>query len=582
MKRGSNKNGAGVDQVRPGESIERACVPKLCGADIELGNFVLGVNSQGGTGYFASRALLREIEGLPRVVSSGTLQCKCQNCRARRNFRNAECSAGSDNDETSSGMSGGGFDPQDWGRKFLPTNGGCAYIDLDHLELCLPEVISAFDHVACWHAMLRLARGALTSANEKLPRDKQIQVLVNNSDGRGNSYGSHLNFLVTRRAWNNIFSRKIHYLLYLASFQVSSIIFTGQGKIGSENDTDAVEFQISQRADFFETLMGAQTTRHRPLVNSRDESLCGHFSSSEEKELARLHVIFFDNTLAQVASLLKVGVMQIVLSMIEAESVNPDLVLDDPLEAVVSWSHDPTLQTRAQLTSGRELTAVELQLLFLEDAKRFVAQGGCDRVVPRAVEIMVLWEDTLLKLLAGDWPALAKRLDWVLKLSILEQVLEHRPELNWNAPQLKHLDHAYSGLDSEGLYWAYERSGFVERVVTEERIEHFTENPPEETRAWTRAMLLRALDPEVFDDVNWDSISFNLRTARGRTRKRRLEMANPLQFTKATTEHVFNEARSLNRLLDALGAPRKDESAYKMRRGNSRGEQRQTLMRLAD
>ena len=93
------------------------------------------------------------------------------------------------------------FNPQDWGRKYLPANGGCAYIDLNHLELCLPEVTSAFDHIACWHAMLRIARRALVAANEKMPEGKQIQALVNNSDGRGNSYGSHLNFLLTRRAW---------------------------------------------------------------------------------------------------------------------------------------------------------------------------------------------------------------------------------------------------------------------------------------------------------------------------------------------------------------------------------------------
>ena len=28
-----------------------------------------------------------------------------------------------------------------------------------------------------------------------------------NSDGYGHSYGSHLNFLVTRRAWDDLFNR---------------------------------------------------------------------------------------------------------------------------------------------------------------------------------------------------------------------------------------------------------------------------------------------------------------------------------------------------------------------------------------
>ena len=34
-------------------------VPKLCGADIELGNFILGVDGRHGTAAEASRALLR-------------------------------------------------------------------------------------------------------------------------------------------------------------------------------------------------------------------------------------------------------------------------------------------------------------------------------------------------------------------------------------------------------------------------------------------------------------------------------------------------------------------------------------------
>jgi len=144
-------------------------VPKLCGADVELGNFVLGLERLNGTGYEASRALLREIEA--PYAERGVY-----------------------------GMGGYAYNPQDWGRKFLASNGGCAYIDLDHLEICQPEVLSAYDHVAAWHAMLRIARGALDAANAKLPAGQTIHVLVNNSDGRGNAYGSHLNFLVTRRS----------------------------------------------------------------------------------------------------------------------------------------------------------------------------------------------------------------------------------------------------------------------------------------------------------------------------------------------------------------------------------------------
>jgi proteasome accessory factor A len=543
-------------KVEDGDSrSDRAPVAKLCGADIELGNFVLGLQSPRGTGFEASRLLLREIDGLPRVDRFRGEPCDCAVCRRARESSDLKETSGRASKRN--GGDQGGVNPQDWGRKYLASNGGCIYIDLDHLELCLPEVMSAYDHVACWHAMLRIARDALASANEKLPAGKKIQVLVNNSDGQGNSYGSHLDFLVTRRAWDNIFCRKIHYMLYLAAFQASSIVYTGQGKVGSENAEPDCAFQLSGRADFFERLVGAQTTHNRPIVNSRDESLCGDDPAGQ---LARLHVIFFDNTLCHVASVLKVGVMQIVLAMIEAEQVNVELLLDDPVDAVRRWSHDPTLKARAALTDGRELTAVELQHLFLEDAKRFVGSGGCDGVVPRAGEILSLWEDTLAKLQAEDFASLAPRLDWVLKLSILKQVLDQNPQLAWGSPEIKHLDHLYSSLDeSEGLYWAYESGGLVERVVTDEDVGRFTMSPPEDTRAWTRAMLLRWAGPDGVDDVDWDSMRFKTAYERYRTTYRRLELASPLAHTKADSERAFEDARTLDELLDLLGAPGKDD-----------------------
>ena len=112
-------------------------------------------------------------------------------------------------------------------------------------------------------------RTALEAANEAQPAGQRIQVLVNNSDGQGNSYGSHLNFLIGRRTFDNLFYRKAHYLQFLASFQVSSILLTGQGKVGAENGRPSTPYQFSQRADFCATLQGVQTTYDRPIVNSR-------------------------------------------------------------------------------------------------------------------------------------------------------------------------------------------------------------------------------------------------------------------------------------------------------------------------
>jgi proteasome accessory factor A len=515
-------------------------VPKLCGADVELGNFILGRRGgEEGTGGEASRALLREIRA-DYADRPGSF--------ARRSW-----------------------EAQDWGRKYLAGNAGCAYIDLSHAELCLPEVLSAYDHVAAWHAMLRIAREALSAAQERLPDGETLHVLVNNSDGRGNSYGSHLDFLVTRRVWDNLFERKLHHLLWLASFQVSSVVYTGQGKVGAENDQPAVDFQLAQRADFFETLVGVQTTYHRPIVNARDEPLVGEGRAARggvvelgrAAELARLHSIFFDAHLAHGGALLSVGPMQLILGLLEAERVDPRLILDDPVGAVVRWSHDPSLARRERLASGTAITAVELQMAFHEAAARFADEGGYDGLVPRAGDILDLWADTLAALRAGDLQRLSGRLDWVLKLRILLRALEQRPALGWTSPQLKHLDHLYASLDpADGLYWAFERLGAVERHVPESRIDELMREPPADTRAFTRAMLLRLADPADVEAVDWDRLTFR-RTGRGYWPVRRtVHLDDPLGFTAADTGHLFGSGATLDAVLDALdaGAPHLDDN----------------------
>jgi hypothetical protein len=515
-----------------------ARTPKVLGADVELGNFILGVETAGGTGDAASRLLLREISGIPNHATPAATAWSYGG-------RHVPASP---------------IDPQDTGRLFLPSNGSCAYIDLDHLELALPETLSAFDHVAYWRAMLHIARGAMTTANRRLPAGRRIQVLVNCSDGLGNSYGAHSNVLLTRAAWDNIIVRKPHYLAYLSAFQVSSIVFTGQGKVGSENGQPHVDYQLSQRADFMETLVSLHTTFNRPIVNSRDEPLCGTRASpsraDDDLQLARLHVIFFDSTLCQTATLLRAGTLQIVVAMIEAGYVDASLALDDPLDALHAWSGDPSLVARARTTSGTDVTAVELQLRFLDQARQFAATGRFDGIVPRPDEILALWEDTLIKLRSGDFGALSRRLDWVLKLQMLRRAMAQRPELTWRSPQIKHLDHLYASLDeADGLFWAHEAAGLVDRVVTDEDIERAVNDPPENTRAWTRAHLMRRAGAGNIDQVDWDLVTVAV-PAEGSDRRwlerRTIRLPRPSAATRAEHEAFFHADHSLEDIVEAL------------------------------
>lgn len=507
-----------------------ARVPKILGSDVELGNFIDGGEWRSGSGKAASRLLLQELPGIAASAAGG-------------------------------GSSWGAGHAQDRGRRFLPGNGGCAYIDLDHLEVATPETWSAYDYVAHSQAMLRLARGAVHRVNARMPDGYRVRALANCSDGHGHSYGAHLNVLLTRAAWDDIVRRKPHVLACLAAFQTSSIVFTGAGKVGSENGRPWADYQLSQRADFLETVLGEQTTYNRPIVNARDETLCGRSWTDDAGDanlpsLARLHVIVFDATLCQVATLLRAGTMQIVTSMFEAGRVPAHLALDDPLEALQRWSHDPSLRARARLVSGEAVTAVELQRRFLDEARACDATLGFEGIVPRAAEILALWADTLQKLHERDFDWLGRRLDWALKQQILRRAMASRPSLSWSSPELRHLDQLYASVDeTDGLFWAYEQSGLVEAVVREHDITRAMDEPPDDTRAWTRAQLLRRAGAARVDSVDWDVLSVRLQAsgrAYGRTERTRVHLPCPYQSTRREHEVVFAPGRPLEEIVAAL------------------------------
>ncbi|UCH83223.1 MAG: proteasome accessory factor PafA2 family protein [Candidatus Latescibacterota bacterium] len=543
-------------------------LPIIIGYDGEVANYIEGLDLPNGTGKEAARKIIREIKGYPDYADRFLRNCPCDACDTHRRRRShggwggqfgqsgwvgyneyggqdgyghyngwsaIAASALSDLSETADTRQSD-YDPRDHDRRYLAATGGCIYIDLDHIELCLPEARSAFDHVACWHASLRILRQALDAANNKMPEGQKIHVLINNSDGFNHSYGTHMNFLVTRKCWSEIFERRMQYLLYLAAYQVSSIIFTGQGKVGSENRCPHVDFQISQRADFFEQLTGQQTTYARPIVNSRDEPLCGTreflraHPDGPEARMARLHVIFYDATLCHVSTFLKAGVMQIILAMIEAGNVNLKLILEDPITALKVWSHDPALRSKARMCSGRATTAVDLQSRFVDEAKRFVDRGGCEGIVPHAGDIMSVWADTIEKLRARDYPALSRRLDWVLKKTLLEEVLEDNPQMDWTHAAIKQLDHFYSSLDlDEGLFWSFESDDHIERMVSESDIERFVSNPPLGTRAHRRAFLLGSAREGRVSAVDWDHIEFVDGEDESTFEHRTVDLANPIE-----------------------------------------------------
>jgi proteasome accessory factor A len=144
----------------------------------------------------------------------------------------------------------------------------------------------------------------------------------------------------------------------------------------------------------------------------------------------------------------------------------------------------------------------------------------------------------------------------VLKRRLLHGALQRRPALNWRSPELKYLDQLFASLDeTEGLFWACERKGQVDRVVDGAAVEKAGAEPPADTRAWTRAHLLRRVPIDRIDHVDWDHVRIK-RPGHHPWVSRSTIVPMPLPFgaTRATNEGHFARDAEVDTVLDVLGA----------------------------
>ena len=412
-------------------------------------------------------------------------------------------------------------------------NGARYYVDHAHPEYSCPEVTTPRDLVVHEKAGERILEASRREANALLPDGTQLLLYKNNSDRKGNSYGAHENFLMDRRT---SFKQVVE---HLTPFFVTRQVYTGAGKVGSENRSQPCEYQISQRADFFETEVALDTMVKRPIVNTRDEP------HADREKYRRLHVIVGDANLSEYTIYLRMGVTAIILSMIEDGAIRKSLVLRDPVRAIKEVSHDPTCRADLAMESGGRRTAVEIQREYLEMADRYLAGRTSE---PWERDVLEKWAD-VLDALERDPMELADRIDWVMKRALMESFME-RKGLDWDAPQVQMLDLQYHDLrPDKGLYYMLERQGRAQRIVDDDEIVAAVTTPPSDTRAYFRGECLRRYGAAVFG-VNWDSISFSVDDEP----IKRVMMAEPLKGSRVHVEELLEGSRTAADLVKNLGS----------------------------
>jgi Pup amidohydrolase len=418
------------------------------------------------------------------------------------------------------------------------TNGARYYVDHAHPEYSTPECADPLEATLFDKAGERILARSMDAARRLLPDGQEIVVYKNNSDGKGNSYGTHENYLVDR---NVPFAALVRNLI---PWFVTRQVFTGAGKVGSENGADACEYQISQRADFFEEEVGLETTLKRPIVNTRDEP------HADPQKYRRLHVIVGDANLCEVATFLKVGTTAIVLAMIEDGFVDKDLSISMPVAAIKTVSHDPTLQATVDCASLGRCTSIELQWEFLRLARKYADETGLESCGPEAIGTMVLdrWE-AVLGALESDPTTLDGQLDWVTKLQLLRAYAE-RDTLAWNNPKLELLSVQYHDVrPGRSLYEKLVRGGRIERLLDEADVAAAMADPPESTRAYFRGTCLARWADSVVA-ANWDSLVLDV----GIDPLRRIPMMEPTRGSKEHVAELFDQVSTPRQLVERLTA----------------------------
>jgi proteasome accessory factor A len=416
------------------------------------------------------------------------------------------------------------------------TNGARYYVDHAHPEYSCPEAPDALTALVHDRAGEEVLVRSMEAARTLLPDGQELVVYKNNSDGKGNSYGCHENFLVDRAV---PFGRIVaHATPHLVTRQ----IFTGAGKVGSEAPgmrTDEVPFQLTQRADFFEEEVGLETTLKRPIINTRDEP------HADAQKYRRLHVITGDANLAEVATFLKLGTTALVLAMVEDDTLGEPLALARPVPAMHQVSWDVSLGQPLEMADGSRMTALDIQWRILGAARDHAASRGLEALGPESVGEAVLdrWE-SVLSGLESDPMTLAGQVDWVAKYRLFEGYRE-RHGADWSDPRLAAMDLQYHDLRPAS---SLARRLGLERLTDDDEVARAVTEPPPGTRAYFRGTCLARFSEDIVA-ANWDSIVFDV----GDSSLQRVPMLEPGRGTESHVGELLRQADSAADLLARLG-----------------------------
>ena len=237
--------------------------------------------------------------------------------------------------------------------------------------------------------------------------------------------------------------------------------------------------------------------------------------------------------------------------MIEDGSSTVDLSLEAPVaDAARGLARPVAAATWSTLRDGRKMTAVQLQMEYLELARKYVEDRFGSDVDDDDHATCSTAGSRCSTRLADDPMQLSRELDWVAKLELLEGYRD-RDGLGLGPPAAAARRPAVLRRPARPrpVQPAGRRAAGWSGCSTRTRSSGPSRSPPEDTRAYFRGRCLRQYADSVAA-ASWDSVIFDIP---GRESLQRVPTLEPLRGTKA---HVGD-------LLDAAGPRRPGRGAHR-------------------
>lgn len=374
----------------------------------------------------------------------------------------------------------------------------------------------------------RIFHDLAVTAQQALIDDKidgQVYLFKNNVDSRGNSFGAHENYLISREMVLKSFGKQ------LLPFMITRQLIAGAGLIKDGR------FVLSQRADQVWEGVSSATTRTRPIINTRDEP------HGDSHRFRRMHVIVGDSNMAEPTFALKVGSTLLVIEMLEAGFELDSFEMDNPILHIREIANDATGSTPLMLVDGGTVTALEVQQSILASAKKWLEvrpnEGTSNEEMARVID---LWERTLRAIETQDFSGVDQEIDWVIKRSLMDKY-RHKLALDeatgYDHPKLKQLDLTYHDINPDrSLFYLLQRKGAVKRWTTDEAIEQAKDAAPQTTRAKLRGdFLAAARELEAPVSVDWVHLKVE------RPEPRTIELLDPFVTTDERVDELVDYMR---------------------------------------